>query len=308
MIDIKKDELIDLFNWVISPVIEVKNVNELETKLKERYYVLPERIWPYGKSFEYSLDNFLIELFQKIEYSNPVFFLILNKGRKYLHLLWVFLILFLCSIIFSLGTVSKIIHLNNEYLQLFILPLIVVILIIEKILEKLFDKILIKMKPGDLLKILYSKDEIVTKKIKIPTIKEDNIFSNPSVLVGFSKKKMICENYRKKMKSKIKTLYNLAIYFIATDYLINIEGNIETINYLREQAVDTLTYILAFRNDSTFTLYNLAIYELELMNIEESKKYFRKIFEIQNDNIEINAWINVLDFILINCNKDSNGA
>jgi hypothetical protein len=306
MIDITKDEIIDLFNWVISPTIEIKNLNELETRLKEKYWVLPERIWPYGKKFEYSLDNFLIELFQRIEYSNNIIFSILNKGRKYLYLLWIMLTIFLLSMVFSLGTIFKILPINSEYFPGIIFPLLIILLILEKFIGKIFDLILIHIKPGDLLKILMEPDEIITKRVKLPKIREDSIFSNPSVFVGFSKKKLICEKYREKIKSETKNLYNLTIYFIATDYLINNETNIETADYLREQAIETLTYILAFRNDSIFTLYNLAIYELELMNFDKSQNYFNEIFEIQNDNIEINAWINVLNFII--SSKDSNGA
>jgi hypothetical protein len=306
MEEINKEDLLDLFNWTISPVIEIISLNELEKKLKQKYHVLPERIWPYGRNFEYSLDNFLIELFQNIEYSNKFLFLILNNGRKYLHILWIIIQLFLLSVIFSLGSVLKIISISSAYSPVIIFPLLLIIFIIEKILGKLFDKIIIYMKPGDLLKIIMSKDEIITKKVKMPSIKEESIFSNPSVYVGFSKNKLICEDYRKKIKSKTKNLYNLTVYFMATDYLISNEKNSEIINYLRREGIEALTYILAFKNDSIYTLYNLAIYELELMNINESLKYFNKINEIQNDNIEINSWLNVLNFI--KKIKDSNGA
>jgi hypothetical protein len=92
-----------------------------------------------------------------------------------------------------------------------ILPGIAIIFILQKCSEKIFYQILIHMKPGDLLKILLSKDEIIMKNIKMPMVEEKSIFSNPSVSVAFSKKKLVCEDYRKKIKSKTKNLYNLAV-------------------------------------------------------------------------------------------------
>jgi hypothetical protein len=294
---VNKEELRELFNWVMSPIIEVKNINELEKKLKEKYYILPDRVWIYGKTFDFSIDNLIIELFQRVECSNKIFFSILNKGRKYLNILIVLLSLFILSGLFSLGTLFELIPFLKNYSQMILLPGIAIIFILQKCSDKIFYHILVHMKPGDLLKILLSKDEIVMKDVKVPMIEEKSIFSNPSVSVAFSKKKLVCEDYREKIKSKTKNLYNLVVNFIATDFLINNEQNIESQNYLRKEAIDTLIYIFAFRNDSVFTLYYLAINELELLNIDESQKYFRKIYEIENNNIEINAWINVLDFI-----------
>jgi hypothetical protein len=302
---ITKEELFELFKWVISPSIEVQGISEIEAKLREKYFILPERIWTYGKTFEYSIDHFLIEILQRIDYSPHLLFLLLNRGRKYLYFLWVILSIIILLIIFSCGMILNIFPINSDFFPVILFLSIIVIFIIQKCLDKLFDRIIMHMKPGDLLKILSADDEVVIKNVKPPQIKEDNIFSNPSVTVGFSKKKMICEDYRNKMKSKQKNLYNLTVLFIATDYLISIEQNIEIKNYLFEQAIEILTYILAFRSDSLFTLYYLAKYELELMNFNESKNFFIRILEIQDNNIEINAWINVLNFI--SDKGDSNG-
>ena len=294
---VNKDDLTELFNWVISPIVETKDLNDLEKKLKEKYLVLPDRVWAYGKTFDYNVDKFIIELLQSVEYSNNFLFAILNKGRKYLYYIFLLFAIFLFVGIFSLGLIFNKIPFLKDNFQYFILPGIVLLLILNKCVEKIFDLILVHMKPGDLLRILMSKDEIIIKNIKIPMIKEESIFSNPPASAAFSKKKLVCEDYREKIKKKTRNLFNLAVNFIATDYLINTEQNIEMRNYLREQAIDTLTYILAFRNDSVFTLYNLAINELELMNLNESLKYFLKINEIDSNNIEINAWISVLKFV-----------
>jgi hypothetical protein len=227
---INKEGLIELLNWVISPIIEIQNLDELEKKLKEEYIVLPERLWVYGQKFEYSLDGFLIEMFQRIEYSNKFLYLILNKGRKCLHTLWIIVMLFLLAFVFLLGTILKI---NGEIFPGIILPLLFLFFIFEKLNAHIFEKILIHMKPGDIIMILRSKDETITKRVKIPMIKEETIFSNPSVFIACSKKKLICENYREKIRTEPKTLYNLCVHFIATDYLISIEQNIDLINYFR---------------------------------------------------------------------------
>jgi hypothetical protein len=128
---VNKDDLKELFSWVISPIIEIKELDELEKRLKEKYHILPNRIWSYGKTFDCSIDKFIVELFQSIEYSNSFVFLILNKGRKYLSFIILLLMIFLLFGIFSLGIIFKIIPFLRDNSRFIILPGILLLLILE---------------------------------------------------------------------------------------------------------------------------------------------------------------------------------
>jgi len=210
--------------------------------------------------------------------------------------------LFIFSGIFTLGYIFQLIPILRNEPTVIILPGIVLLFILRYLLDKVFNIILVNMKPGDIIKILMEKDEIIVKDVKTTEIKDkyifsDTIFSNDKVSVAFSKKKIICENYKNQIKYKTKNLYNLAVNYIAIEYLINNETNSEVQDILRMEAIKILEYILAFRNDSIYTLYNLAINELELLNIEKSLDYFKKYNEIEINNLEIIVWINVLEYL-----------
>jgi hypothetical protein len=96
---------------------------------------------------------------------------------------------------------------------------------------------------------------------------------------------------------KTKNLHELMIYYFATDFLLNIENNDEIITEYRKQITQVLKYILAFRRDSPCVLFNLAHNELNLLRLNESLQYFKEYYKIHKDNINVNAWIIVLEFI-----------
>ncbi|QQO09924.1 hypothetical protein [Breznakiella homolactica] len=296
--DVTNDDLDLLLVWVTYPMLHGKiAINEIEEKILEKYGLLPEQIDPQGKFNDYVHDNFIKELFEKIDYSNALSFLVLNKGRKYLTALWVFLFIVLFAIIFSLGTVFGLFNLYIDSAVYFIMPLLLIIFILNTLNEKIFNKIILNMKPGDILKILLAKDEIISLKTKPLVINESSIFSNPAVYTAFSKKKLICEYYRKKIKCEERNLFNLVVYFLATDYLIKTEKNKEVVEYLEEEALDALLYILAFKPNSYFTIYNIAFYQLNLLRLNESKKNFEECQKINPENVYVKTWISILSFL-----------
>jgi len=82
---ITKEDLIDIYRWVASPIVKIDNIKELEEKIIKKYCILPKRVWNYDKPFTYTTDGFIKELFQRIEFSNELYYIILNKGRKFLY-------------------------------------------------------------------------------------------------------------------------------------------------------------------------------------------------------------------------------
>jgi len=123
-----------------------------------------------------------------------------------------------------------------------------------------------------------------------------NAYENVTIVE--SKKKIICQRYRELVNiDKTKNLYKLMVYYFATDYLINIENNEEIITEYRKQITQVLEYILAFKRESPYVLFHLAHNELNLLAFDNSLKYFKEYQKIYQENINVNAWIIVLEFI-----------
>lgn len=151
------------------------------------------------------------------------------------------------------------------------------------------------MKPGDLLRILNAEDENFPIT-KVERSLGPNAYENVTIVE--SKKKVICQRYRELVNiNKTKNLYKLMVYYFATSYLINIENNEEIIIEYRKQITQILEYILAFKRESTYTLFYLAHNELNLLALDNSLKYFKEYQKIFQENINVNAWIIVLEFI-----------
>jgi len=286
--------LIDLYKWVINPLNDNSDNEILKNKIFEYYNCLPKQIENIKESVEYSYDSFLIDMFYNIEYSNKLTFKLLNSGRKYLlKCLRIVLYFFIPALI--LPFFSRFLPLNN-YVYMFIIAGIIFIGgIIMVLIEKITPKILETMKPGDLLKILNEEDE------DFPMTKTERSFGPneyENVTVVESKKRYICQKYRELINiEKTRNLNKLMVYYFATDYLVNNENNEEIITEYRKQITQTLEYILAFKRNSLYILFYLAYNELDLLNLDKSLKYFNEYYKMNENNVDVNAWIIVLEFV-----------
>jgi len=297
--------LIDLYKWVTDPINENAENEYLKNKIFEYYDNLPAQIHDFNEIneiIEYSYDSLITDMFNNIEYSNELKFKLLNNGRKYtLKCLRYVLYLFIPALIIPFF--HRFFPINN-YIYMFIIAGIVFLGgIIMILIEKVTPKILETMKPGDLFKILNAEDE------NFPIIKtEKSIGPNEyeKVTVVESKKKYICQKYRELVDiENIKNINKLMVYYFATDYLISTENNEEIITEYRKQITHTLEYILAFNQKSLYVLFYLAHNELNLLNCNSSLKYFKEYWKLNHKNINVNAWIIVLEFIEKNKIKES---
>ena len=296
---ITRGDLKELFDWVVSSGdSESKYLDILGQKLREKFGGLPRRIDPEGQTAEFTHDAFVTDVFTRVEYSNPLRFLILNKGRKYLTVLMIALMCFLLGTVFSFGLIFRLAPINTDYVPVLIFVVLGVCIFLEKLNEKVFNRILARMKPGDILRILAAQDEMIPIKVKPSMLNEGSVFSNPPVTVMESKKKLICKEYRKQTAGGPKNLYNLAVYYLATDYLAGIEPNGEVIESFMHQEIDALAYILAFKPGSFAVLSSIAICELNLIMLHESREHFRECAAIRGNDINVNTWLIVLDFLL----------
>jgi hypothetical protein len=305
MINLKKNKiqqlLIELYMWVISPIVNKTDESELKNNLLNYFESLPIQISEAKQTKTPHIDNFLGEVFIKIEYSMWYFYLLLNKGRKYLQYLSIITPVIILA---SECVYDSIVNVDGSNSSLFgpaIFACIVIGSILQALSKNIFDIILKRIKPGDLLRVLNEKDEIIMQKklVEQQLLGTKKLQLGNTIWVQKSKKKLICDRCRELIQKQVnKNLNNLAIYFIATNYLMTLPESKSYIDYLRKQSIDTLRYIYAFKQDSAFVLFNIAKLELERFSFEESKKYFLKYLNIVKDDLSAKVWVIVLDFVL----------
>ena len=286
--------LLELYKWVIDPLNENSENETLKNNLSKYFSNLPAQIHDYKEPIEYSYDGFIIDMFNYIDYSNEIVFKLLNNGRKYLLKCLKFVLILLVPVLI-MAFFSRFLKIPNNIYMWIIAGVIVLMGSISLLIDKIAAKILKTMKPGDLLKILNAEDE------NFPITKVERSFgpnAYENVTIVESKKKIICQRYRELVNiDKTKNLYKLMVYYFATDYLINIENNEEIITEYRKQITQVLEYTLAFKRESPYVLFYLAHNELNLLALDNSLKYFKEYQKIYQENINVNAWIIVLEFI-----------
>jgi len=284
-----------LYFWVIAPLDNNINIHEIKDYILKNFGKLPMQITEYNEDIKYSFDSFFEDMFSYLDYSNKYIFALLNGGRKYLLKILKYLYYLLIPLfILPFFLVRFFNFLNNLYLYI-IAGFFLLTSIILFSIDKISDKILKMMKPGDILKILDAPDE------NFPVTRIEPSFGPnkyESVTIVESKKKFICKHYRELINIKnTKNLYKLMVYYFATQYLIDIENNDEIILDYRNQINEVLEYILAFKRESKYLLFNLAHNELNMLLINKSLKHFLDYQNICKNNLNVNAWIIVLKFI-----------
>ncbi|GHT66505.1 hypothetical protein FACS1894110_10300 [Spirochaetia bacterium] len=295
--EIDTTDINKLYEWVVSPIYN--EVNEpLKDELLDKFKKLPDQITNGGALRNYNSDELITDMFNNIEYSHNKHFYFLNDNRRRIYniakiLLYVSIGLLLSTIILSRFLNNLIIYIS---FCVFAVLLGASVFSMEYI-KKIFDKIVAAMKPGDLIKILNDKDE------NVPITKIENTLGGPDkykeVTVVESKKAVICKKYRELINTKYtRNLYNLVMNFIATDYLMKTCLSKDDFEYYCEENIKTLKNLLVYRSDNRFLLYNLGIYELNLLRFNNSKYYFEKCKEIDDKEINVNSWLRVIDFIL----------
>jgi hypothetical protein len=284
-----------LYFWVVAPLDNNINIHEIKDYILKNFGKLPMQITEYNEDIKYSFDSFIEDMFGYLDYSNKYIFALLNGGRKYLLKILKYLYYLLIPLfILPFFLVRFFNFLNNLYLYI-ITGFFLLTSIILFSIDKISDKILKMMKPGDILKILDAPDE------NFPVTRIEPSFGPnkyESVTIVESKKKFICKHYRELINIKnTKNLYKLMVYYFATQYLIDIENNDEIILDYRNQINEVLEYILAFKRESKYLLFNLAHNELNMLLINKSLKHFLDYQNICKNNLNVNAWIIVLKFI-----------
>jgi len=289
------DILNNLFTWVVAPLEKSIKSEELKEHILKYFSELPNQINEHNEPITYTYDGFILDMLNYVEYSNKIIFLLLNGGRKYL-LKFLKIIYYLLIPVFILPFFLVRYFEILNYISVYIVAgFLLFAAIILFLIDKTSDKIIKTMKPGDLLKILDAPDE------NFPITKTEYSLSKneyEKITVVESKKRHICRHYRKLVNiNTTKNLHELMVYYFATQFLTDIEYNEEIIMEYREQINQVLEYILAFRRDSTYTLFYMAHNELNMLLLEKSLKHFLDYQNIVKSNLNVNAWIIVLKFI-----------
>ncbi|GHV87960.1 hypothetical protein AGMMS50267_03200 [Spirochaetia bacterium] len=294
--EINTTDINKLYEWVVSPIYNEAN-ESLKNELLDKFKKLPNQVTN-GEVRNYNNDELITDMFNHIEYSNSKRFYFLNDHRRLIYTLAK--IVLYVSIGLLAGTIIVSRFLNDGILYILFCGFVVLLGISVFSLEyikKLFDKIATTMKPGDLIKILNDKDE------NVPITRIENTLGGSDkykeVTVVESKKAVICKKYRELINTKYtRNLYNLVMNFIATDYLMKTCLSKDDFEYYCEENIETLKNLLVYRSDNRFLLYNLGIYALNLLQFNNSKHYFNQCKAIDANEVSVNSWLIVIDFIL----------
>ena len=291
-----------LYKWITFPQTNKNliNKNKLKQEILNRYKVAPEQLSEdkFTESI-YPVDKLILDLFGNIEYSSKFLYILYHKGRSIfssLSLLFlnVGIILF---ILFQIGIRTD--NFINDTGLLFIICIVFFLFsyIFKKISKSIFEKTLLHFKPGDIFKLLNEPDELIIVEKKINQLSNNSTVFNKTTIT-ISKKKIICENIIKEYKDlKTKNIYKLLLLFISINYLIYTEPNESYIEYLIELGINILEYIYAFERNSYVVIYYLAKLNLMNYNFVESEKYYKLYSKIIDDDLNVKAWITIINFI-----------
>jgi hypothetical protein len=286
-----KSELLLLYNYITYIDTSDESIN----KIMEKYGCLPTQIVQ-DKTISHTNDSFLINIFNSIEYSNNIKYFILNSGRKaitFIAFFMFFISLFTMFILPFFFIAKNVDPTPLKTISFFLIPCSLGLLVLS---EEIFKSILITAKNGDIIRILTSKDEVVSISKPYQTIENGKILTK-YLSTYMQKKTAICENYIEKFEQiNNKNFTNYTIYYLCIDYIINNSINESYRLYLYEKAKNALEYIYAFRRESEFVLFNLSIVNINLLNLDDSLKYIKEYNSIINNNFIINAWKTAIEF------------
>ncbi len=286
-----KADLLEIFDYVTDEEVNT----EKKIYFKNKYNCIPDKIQRY-ENVTKTIDMFLIELFNNVEYSSKLKYILINKGRLAVQ--------FIASVsivvaLFSLFVVpfffiSK--DFDFETLRVISFILILCSSGLFLLSEQIFRIILSSTKPGDILRIITSRDEVVSISEPYQTVVNGKITSKTRIAYR-SKKITVCENYIELFRTmKIKSITKYAVYFICLDYLINTDISESYREYLYEKTKNALEYLYAFRSKSEYILFSLFLVNLNLLDLDGASKYINEYLKLDKLNWYVNVWKYVIVF------------
>lgn len=292
-----------IYYWITQKVLPNKNIDYeiLKETIIKSIGSLPEILEDNTTFVNTEQDEFLKEILGRIDYSSPIRFFLVNKGRKVFSNLKRFFI-FLGIFFFTLVQIE----IRKEYDNSSSIYLIFTIIsfILSVIFGKFSDKFLIlllkSLKPGDYLKIISEPDELIEKKVKINQLsKNETLFNKTTIFL--SKKKLLFENFVSQSPRMLNTVNNKLCLYIVIDYLKTVYSKEAYKEYLLEKEIDALEFICGFNQNSVSANFELALLYLQSNRFDDFYETLLKCRNINGYDWIIEAYIKSYEFYKNNC-------
>ncbi len=239
----------------------------------------------------------------RADYSSPVKYFLINKGRKVLSWLGAILqiIGFVCFVLYQIENRKTAVE-NQEESFYLILAAITFLLsfVFSKFSKKILSILIKTLKPGDCIKILSEMDEIIGQEVKINQLSNNETMFNKQT-VFFSKKKMICEELVSQSPNYINTINNKLCLYIAIDWLKKTYSKEAYREYLLEKEIDALEFICGFNPGSVSANFELALRYFEAKRFDDFYEMLLKCRNINGYDWLIESYIKSYEFYRANC-------
>ena len=292
-----------IYYWITQKVFPNKNIDYeiLKETILKTIGSLPEILEDKTTFVNSDQEEFLKEILGRIDYSSPLKFFIVNKGRK------------LFSNLKSLSILAGIIffilfqiEIRKEYddpsFEYFIFSIISFILsfICGKFSDKFLSLLLKTLKPGDYLKIISEPDELIEKKVKINQLSKNKTLFNTTTIF-LSKKKLLFEDFIAQSPNLLNTINNKLCLYIVIDYLKTVYSKEAYREYLLEKEIDVLEFICSFNQNVVSANFELALLYLQSNRFDEFYETLLKCRNINGYDWLIESYIKSYEFYKDNC-------
>lgn len=292
-----------IYYWITQKVLPNKNIDYeiLKETIIKTIGLLPEILEDETTFVNSEQEEFLKEILGRIDYSSPIKFFIVNKGRKIFSILKS---LFIFSGVFFFTLFQ--IEIRKEYegpsflYSVFSIISFILSFIFGKFSDKFLSLLLKTLKPGDYLKIIYEPDELIEKKVKINQLsKNETIFNKTTIFL--SKKKLLFEDFISQSPKMLNTINNKLCLYIVIDYLKTVYSKEAYTEYLLEKEIDVLEFICGFNQKSVSANFELALLYLQSKRFDDFYETLLKCRNINGYDWMIESYIKSYEFYKNNC-------
>ena len=271
------------YYWITQKVNPQNNIDYdiLKNIMLQNFQKLPEVLEDPTTFVNEDAEELLKEVMGHVDYSSPVKFFVINKGRKLLDFLRYILLIagLICFFLFQIEIRKD----TDDYsFFYFILAVTAFLLsfIFSKLSKKFFSIIIKTLKPGDFIKILSAPDEVIEQKVKINQLSPNETIFNKTT-IALSKKKIICEEFIQQSSDNLNTINNKICLYIAIDYLKLYFSKEAYREYLLEKEIPVLEFICGFNPKSVSANFELALQYLESKRFDD---FYESLLHCRNIN------------------------
>ena len=292
-----------IYYWITQKVLPNKNIDYeiLKEKIVKSIGSLPEILEDKTTFVNNEKKEFLKEILGRIDYSSPIKFFAVNKGRKLfsnLKSLFIFAGVFFFTL-FQIEIRKEYESSNFMYL-IFSITSFVFSFVFGKFSDKFLSLLLKTLKLGDYLKIISEPDELIEKKVKINQLsKNETLFNKTTVFL--SKKKLLFEDFVTQSPTMQNTINNKLCLYIVIDYLKTVYSKEAYKEYLLEKEIDVLEFICGFNQNSVSANFELALLYFQSNRFENFYESLLKCRNINGYDWIIESYIKSYEFYKNNC-------